>query len=167
LVLKIVKMALETAHKVACLKMISITSAGIYTGAALYVNFVEFPGLLEMDDAARGHQAFMHVFKRASKFMPAVILTATASAWGVYWYTGGCGQKNLWLRGAELMFLTLPYTKFIVFPKVRELSEEGALEKHDKEFLKERLALFNKLQYVRSALIGSAFMCFAYSLIFD
>ena len=74
LVLKIVKMALNTAHKVACLKMISITSAGIYTGAALYVNFVEFPGLLEMDDAARGHQAFMHVFKRASKFMVGILM---------------------------------------------------------------------------------------------
>jgi uncharacterized membrane protein len=91
--------------------LLALTVAAIFFGAAFYVNFVEQPARLALDD-----QSLLIEWKRAYK--RGLIMQAPLAIVGfvlgilAWWQTG----IVLWLVGALVLVANWPYTVFVILP---------------------------------------------------
>lgn len=95
---------------------LALVTAAMFTGAALYVSFVEHPARMALDDGAMLAE-WKPAYKRGFAMQGSLaFLGFLLGAWA--WYGTG---RSLWLAGALALFANWPYTLLVMLPTNKRL----------------------------------------------
>ena len=129
--------------------------AGLFAGAAIYINLVEHPARMACG-AAVALGEWRQSYKRAAVMQASL---AIAGALGAVGAAIAESRKASWLAGGVLLGSVVPFTLLIASPTNDELLDPAA--ERDLDRVQRLLARWNGLHAVRSLLSGSAFLLFA------
>ena len=135
-------------------EFIAVLSGALFTGAAVYITFVEHPARMQcgMEIAAT---EFAPSYRRATVLQAtcaAVGLLSTVAAWFA-------GANFWWLVAGVLLGSVIPFTLIVILPTNKRLLDP-TLDKRSGET--ELLARWGRLHAVRSVLSGLALLLFVY-----
>jgi len=126
-------------------EFIAILSTTLFCGAALYVNVAEHPARMGCDTRTAA-TVWAPSYKRATP-MQASLAIAGCLAGVAAWWTSGIG---MWLVGAVLIGLVVPFTLVVIAPTNRRLLEpDRDLASNETRAL---LARWGRLHAVRTVL---------------
>jgi uncharacterized membrane protein len=135
------------------LELVATWSAGLFAGAALYINLVEHPARMQCGTALAVTQ-FEPSYHRATMLqvpLAAVGSVCAATAWLL--------EASLsWLIGSLFLVAVIPFTLLVIFPTNKQLLDP-ALEK-DSQRARQLLTHWGRLHAVRSVLSLIAFVIF-------
>ncbi len=142
----------------AIVEFIAVLSCTLFSGAAIYINFVEHPARMGSDTKTAA-TAWAPSYKRATVMQaPLAILSLLAGV--ATWLLGG---DPMWLVGALLIGLVVPFTFLAIMPTNHKLLAPGRdLSSSETRALLER---WGRLHAVRSALGFSASVIFLWLLV--
>jgi len=135
------------------LELVATWSAGLFAGAAIYINLVEHPARMQCGTALAVTQ-FAPSYHRAAVLqasLAAVGSVSAAAAWLI-------GAKLSWLIGGFFLVAVIPFTLLVIFPTNKQLLD-AALEK-DSQRARQLLTHWGRLHAVRSVLSLIAFVIF-------
>ena len=98
----------------------AILSCSLFAGAALYINLAEHPARMECGTALAA-TVFGPSYKRAAVMQAAFAVVASvcgAACWLL-------SRSALWMLGAVLIFLVIPFTLIVIFPTNKQLLDAG------------------------------------------
>lgn len=98
------------------LGQLALFAAALFTGAALYINAVEQPARLVLDDHALLAQ-WKPSYKRATVMQVSLILASFAAGFTAWILTDRSG----WIVGALLMLANIPVTLRVILPVNKRL----------------------------------------------
>lgn len=136
------------------LQSLATLSAGLFVGAATYINFVEHPARMSLG-ATIAVAEWAPSYKRATRMQVPLALLASLSGLGA-WLAGGGAT---WLLGALLIASVIPFTLLVIMPTNRRLLARAA-HHPDSADTERLLANWNRLHGVRSAVSFVAFCLF-------
>jgi hypothetical protein len=93
------------------LKMTAILAAAAFAAIAIYINLVEQPSRLLLEDRALLAQ-WAASYPPAMKIQGLLAIFAGLSAIGAFYVS----RNWLWLAGGALMLANWPYTLFVIYP---------------------------------------------------
>lgn len=127
------------------LEIISTLSAGLFAGAAIYINLVEHPARVECGTvlAVTEFAPSYHKATRLQAGLAAVGFLSATAAWLM-------GASVWWLVGGIILVSVIPFTLIVIFPTNKKLLD-SALDKSSDEAAK-LLARWARLHAVRSVL---------------
>ncbi len=135
------------------LQFIAVLSGAIFTGAAIYINLVEHPARLSCGTKIAA-TVWTPSYKRAT-IMQASLAIISFSSGVSAWFSGG---GILWLLGAVLIGLVVPFTFIAIMPTNHKLLEEGRdLSSDETRMLLEK---WGRLHAVRSMLSLAALIVY-------
>ena len=140
------------------LELLSTLSAGLFAGAAIYVNLVEHPARMECGTELAVTE-FVPSYRRATIMQVALAIVGFLSA-AVAWWTG---SSVWWLIGGSLFIAVIPFTLIFIFPTNKKL-EDSSLDKNS-ELALGLLKRWGRLHAVRSLLSLTAFLIFIILLV--
>ena len=103
---------------------IALLVAGVFTGAAFYINFVEQPARLSLDDRALLAEWKLAYRRGYAMQAPLVIVGFLLGMWA--WHLS---DKTAFLAGALTLFANWPWTLFVMLPinkRLQATPEENA-----------------------------------------
>ncbi len=130
---------------------IAITCAGLFAGAAIYINLVEHPARVEAGLPVALAE-FGPSYRRAAVMQASLALGGAAAA--IASWLGGAGA--LALAGATFLVAVVPFTLVVIFPTNKRLLDP-TLDSSSAE-ARELLGRWARLHAVRSALGLIAFL---------
>ena len=98
------------------LEVIATLAAGLFAGAAIYIDLAEQPARKEIDTVT-ALKEWRPSYKRAAVVQPILAAVGFLSAIAA-WLMGG---SVWWLVGGLLLIAVIPYTLIIVFPTNNKL----------------------------------------------
>ena len=98
------------------LEITSILTCSLFAGAAIYINLVEHPARLECGPELAS-TVFGPSYRRAALMQASLAMLATVSGVGVVL----AGGPRLWLAGAVLIFLVVPFTFLVIMSTNKQL----------------------------------------------
>ena len=135
------------------LEIIATLAAGLFAGAAIYIDLAEQPARKELDTAT-ALKEWRPSYKRAAVVQPLLAAVGFLSAVAA-WLMGG---SVWWLVGGVLLVAVIPYTLIIVFPTNNRLLDPAIDENPD---LARRLLIrWGRLHTVRSIMSLATFLAF-------
>lgn len=134
-------------------ELLSTLSAGLFAGAAIYINLVEHPARMECGTKLAVTE-FVPSYHRATIMQVALAIVGFLSATAV-WRTG---SSVWWLAGGIVFVAVIPFTLIFILPTNKKL-EDSALDKNS-ELASKLLKRWGKLHAVRSLLSLIAFLIF-------
>jgi hypothetical protein len=138
--------------------LLALVTAAVFAGAALYINLVEQPARLALDDAALLIE-WKPAYKRAT-LMQAPLALAGFVFGAIAWWQS---RQAPWIVGALLMLANWPVTYFIIMPTNSRLM---ALDPADASADARRLIIrWGSLHAIRTILSCAAVIAFALALI--
>ena len=102
------------------LELIAILCAGLFTGAAIYVNLVEHPARVETGTAAAVKQ-WRPSYRRGTVMQASLAVAGLLAALGA-WVQG---RGTVVLVGGLVLGFVVPFTLIVIFPTNRQLSDGG------------------------------------------
>ena len=135
------------------LEIIATLSAGLFAGAAIYIDLAEQPARKQIDTAA-ALEEWRPSYKRAAVVQPllaAVGFLSAVTAWLM-------GASVWWLVGGVLLVAVIPYTLIVVFPTNNKLLEP-AIDK-DPDLARRLLVRWGRLHTPRSVMSVVTFLAF-------
>jgi uncharacterized membrane protein len=140
------------------LELIATLSAGLFTGASIYINFVEHPARMSCGTAVAATE-FVPSYRRATVMQVLLALTSFFCALFVW-----LSEANIyWLVGGLLIFFVIPFTAFAILPTNKQLLDPS-LDKSS-TYAHALLTRWGKLHAVRSVLSLTALVLFLSSLL--
>lgn len=138
-------------------EIVSTLSAGLFAGAAVYINLVEHPARVEcgVDLALR---EFAPSYRRATVLQVTLAATGFLSALAG-WFMGA---SLWWLVGGAVFGLVIPFTVVVIFPTNKKLLNPSL--DPQSENASRLLARWANLHAVRSVLALTAFSIFCFLL---
>jgi hypothetical protein len=139
------------------LELLATLTAGLFSGASIYINLVEHPARIQCGTA-------LAVAQWGPSYKKATVMQASLAAVGFLSATGAWmqGAGPLWLTGGILLGLVIPFTLIVILPTNRKLlALNVAKESLDARRLLDRWA---SLHAVRSVLSFSSFLVFLFLL---
>jgi hypothetical protein len=135
------------------LGMLATLSAGLFAGAALYINLVEHPARMECGTA-------LAVTEFAPSYRRAAVMQGTLGAVGFLgasaaWLTG---HSRWWLVGGIVLLAVIPFTLLVIFRTNKQILD-SALDKNS-ELAARLLTRWGRLHAVRSILGLISFLIF-------
>ncbi len=140
------------------LELLSTLSAGLFAGAAIYINLVEHPARMECGTELAVTE-FVPSYHRATIMQVALAIVGFLSATVAWWM----GSAVWWLVGGIVFVAVIPFTLIFMFPTNNKL-EDSSLDKNS-ELALELLKRWGKLHAVRSLLSLIAFLIFTILLV--
>lgn len=139
------------------LEFIAVLSCTLFAGAAIYINVVEHPARLECGTELAA-TVFAPSYNRAATVQAALALISTVAAVGVWALGGGL----LWLVGALLIFVVVPFTLVVIMPtNVKLKSAELDKSADSTRALLESWGRLHLLRSISSALAAALFIALA------
>jgi hypothetical protein len=140
-------------------EFISVLACALFTGAAVYITFVEHPARMQCG-AELAATEFAPSYRRGTAMQAtcaAVGLLSSLAAWLA-------GATVWWLIAGVLLGLVIPFTLIVILPTNKRLLSP-ALDRGSAE-AERLLAHWGRLHAVRSVLSGLALLLFLYLAIF-
>jgi len=140
------------------LEFIAIFSAGLFCGAAIYINLVEHPARLSCGTVLAITE-FAPSYKRATVmqvFLAVISFLSSLIAWILH-------SNIYWLIGGILIVLVIPFTIIAILPTNKKLIDSSL--DMDSEYAKNLLTRWGRLHAVRSILSLLSFIIFLCALI--
>src|SRR3989442_13080776 len=97
-------------------ELLATLSAGLFTGAAIYINLVEHPARMQCGVALAVTQ-FAPSYKRAALMQASLAVVGSGSA-AAAWLMG---SSLSWLIGGILLSAVIPFTLLVIFPATKRL----------------------------------------------
>jgi hypothetical protein len=141
-------------------EFIAVLSCALFTGAAVYITFVEHPARMQCGVELAATE-FAPSYRRATVMQAAcaaVGLLASIAAWLA-------GATYLWLVAGILLGSVIPFTLIVILPTNKSLLNP-ALDRRSAE-AERLLRLWGTLHAVRSVLSGLALLLFLYLTIYQ
>lgn len=139
------------------LEMLATLSAGLFAGAAIYINLVEHPARMECGTSLAVTE-FAPSYRRAAVLqgaLGAVGFLVAASAWLR-------GSPVGWLIGGIVLGAVIPFTLIVIFPTNKKLLDSSL--DTGSEIASKLLARWGRLHAVRSVLGLISFLLFTFLL---
>ena len=134
-------------------RALATIAAGVFAGAAIYINVAEHPARLECGTLLAATE-FGPSYRRAALMQAS--LAIVGSLGGVYAWLLGAGAT--WLYGSALLFFVVPFTLVVIMGTNKRLLDP-ALDRASDEA--HRLLLrWGRLHAVRSLLGTASFLAF-------
>jgi hypothetical protein len=135
------------------MEIIATIAAGIFAGAAAYVNLVEQPARLSCGTQLAIMQ-WRPSYKRGTLMQAPLALIGSLSALISWWLS----REQAWLIGGLLLFAVIPFTLIAILPTNRKLQDKNLdVSSAEAERLLQR---WGRLHAVRSILGALAFVIF-------
>ena len=135
------------------LEIFATLAAGLFAGAAIYIDLVEQPARKRIDTSAALAE-WRPSYKRAAVVQPLLagigFLSAVA-AWLM-------GASAWWLVGGVVLVAVIPYTLIIVLPTNNRLLDP-AIDKNP-DLARRLLSRWGRLHTVRSVMSAATFLAF-------
>jgi hypothetical protein len=135
------------------LEFVALLTAGLFTGAAAYITFVEHPARMSCGTLLAATE-FGPSYRRAAVMQASLAALATLTSTGAYL----AGSSVGWLLGALLIGAVIPFTLVVILPANKRLLDAN-LDKNSAE-AKMLLEKWGGLHAVRTALSAAAFLLF-------
>lgn len=137
---------------------LALVVAGIFTGAAFYVNFAEQPARLMLDDRAA-------LTEWKPSYHRGFIMQASIAVIGFMFGVGAWFQdgNTWWLIGALVLLANWPFTLFVIMPTNKELMDTPLEAAGARS--RELMVAWGKLHAVRTLLGAIATVIFLWVLI--
>jgi hypothetical protein len=135
------------------LEIIATLAAGLFAGAALYIDLVEQPARKRIDTSAALAE-WRPSDKRAAVVQPLLAGIGFLSAVAA-WLMGACAW---WLVGGVVLVAVIPYTLIIVLPTNNRLLDP-AIDKNP-DLARRLLGRWGRLHTVRSVMSAATFLAF-------
>jgi uncharacterized membrane protein len=135
------------------LETIATLAAGLFAGAAIYIDLAEQPARNRIDIAAALAE-WRPSYKRAAVVQPVLAAVGFLSAIAA-WLMGG---SVWWLVGGVLLVAVIPYTLIIVFPTNNKLLDPN-IDKNP-NLARRLLIRWGRLHTVRSVMSLATFLAF-------
>ena len=135
------------------LEIVATLAAGLFAGAAIYIDLAEQPARKQIDTAAALTE-WRPSYKRAAVVQPilaAVGFLGAVAAWLM-------GASVWWLVGGVLLVAVIPYTLIIVFPTNNKLLDP-AIDKNP-DLARRLLVRWGRLHTARSIMSLAALLIF-------
>ena len=136
---------------------IAIACAGMFAGAAAYINVVQHPAAAQLGTPT-AVRFFRAMYARAAPMQVALALVGSLAGVWAWW----SGRGFLWLLGAALLAFVVPFTLVAIMPTNSRL-EDPALDVSSAEAA-DLLARWSRLHAVRSVASAVSFLVFAIAL---
>lgn len=136
-------------------EMVSTLSAGLFAGAAIYINLVEHPARIECG-VELALREFAPSYRRASVLQGALAAIGFLSAVAAWLM----GASFCWLIGGAILGLVILFTLVVIFPTNKKLLDPSL----DHGSASKLLARWARLHAVRSMLGLTAFVIFLFLL---
>ncbi len=134
-------------------QMAATLACGIFTGAAVYINFVEHPARMKCGTPLAVTE-FGPSYHRAAVMQASLAGIGSITAIAAWWM----GSSSWWLVGGIFLFAVIPFTLIIIMPINTKLL--GPDLNKDSEDALRLLTTWNRLHAVRSLLSFVAFLIF-------
>jgi hypothetical protein len=135
------------------LEIIATLAAGLFAGAAIYIDLAEQPARKQIDTSAALAE-WRPSYKRAAVVQPllaGVGFLSAVAAWLM-------GAGAWWLVGGVVLVAVIPYTLIVVFPTNNRLLDP-AIDK-DPDLARRLLSRWGRLHTVRSVMSVATFLAF-------
>jgi hypothetical protein len=140
-------------------QFIAVLSCALFTGAAVYITFVERPARMQCGVELAATE-FAPSYRRGTVMQAAcaaVGLLSSVAAW--------LAGANFWLFAGVLLGSLIPFTLIVILPTNKRLLDP-TLDKRSAE-AERLLSRWGRLHAVRSVLSGLALLLFLYLLVFS
>ena len=134
-------------------ELLATLCAGLFAGAAVYINLVEHPARMECGTAIALAQ-WAPSYRRASVMQASLAILGTLAALAAWVGGGGPG----WLAGGLLLGSVVPVTLLVILPTNKALLDPAAAE--NLERAGQLLGRWNSLHAIRSLASVLAFIIF-------
>lgn len=140
------------------LELLSTISAGLFAGAAIYINLVEHPARMECGTD-------LALMEFAPSYRRATVMQAALAAVGFLCATATWlkGASLWWLIGGIILVAVIPFTLIVIFPTNKKLLD-SSLDKSS-ELALALLLRWGRLHAVRSVLSLISFLIFIILLV--
>jgi uncharacterized membrane protein len=135
------------------LEILATLAAGLFAGAAIYIDLAEQPARKKIDIAAALTE-WRPSYKRAAVVQPLLAAVGFLSALAAWLM----GASVWWLVGGVLLVAVIPYTLIVVFPTNDKLLDP-AIDKNP-DLARQLLIRWGRLHTVRSIMSLAAFLGF-------
>jgi uncharacterized membrane protein len=135
------------------LEILATLAAGLFAGAAIYIDLAEQPARKHIDIAAALTE-WRPSYKRAAVVQPLLAAVGFLSALAAWLM----GASLWWLVGGVLLVAVIPYTLIVVFPTNDKLLDP-AIDKNP-DLARQLLIRWGRLHTVRSIMSLAAFLGF-------
>lgn len=134
-------------------ELLATACAGIFAGAAIYINVAQHPAALELGTAT-AVRFFSPVYRRAALMQAGLAIVGSLASLPAWW-SSSC---TWWLIGGALLAAVVPFTLLVIMP-VNDRLKSPALDPGSPEAA-ELLARWGRLHGVRSIASLLAFLVF-------
>ncbi len=135
------------------LEILATLAAGLFAGAAIYIDLAEQPARKKIDIAAALTE-WRPSYKRAAVVQPLLAAVGFLSALAAWLM----GSSIWWLVGGVLLVAVIPYTLIVVFPTNDKLLDP-AIDKNP-DLARQLLIRWGRLHTARSIMSLAAFLGF-------
>jgi hypothetical protein len=135
------------------LEIIATLAAGLFAGAAIYIDLAEQPARRQIDTSAALAE-WRPSYKRAAVVQPllaGVGFLSAVAAWLM-------GASAWWLVGGVLLVAVIPYTLIVVFPTNNKLLDP-AIDKNP-DVARRLMIRWGRLHTARSVMSVATFLAF-------
>ena len=140
------------------LKFVATSSCTLFAGAAIYINLVEHPARMGCDTKIAA-TVWAPSYARATVMQASLAIVSLLSGVAAWSLGGGA----MWLVGAALIGLVVPFTFIVIMPTNKQLLSPGRdLSSSETRALLEK---WGRLHAVRSLLSFVAALVFTWSLL--
>jgi hypothetical protein len=125
--------------------LLALVAAALFTGAAVYINLVEHPARLRLDDGAALAQ-WAPAYKRGYAMQALLAVVAGLLGLAAWWSS----RDTRWALGAALILANWPYTLVVIRPTNHRLEkmQQGQASSETRRLLVQ----WGRLHAVRSGL---------------